>query len=107
MRSILWEIDLGDVCEVEVVVNAGRELAAEEIDLVALAAVVEVDLRFLSGFQLDVQRHHRTERATRAEIYRCRGPDDLRDLAFARRECGAVAATEVGITETDVPDEAD
>src|SRR5437899_2825800 len=107
MRPILWEIDLGDVCEIEVVENSGRELAAQEIDLVALAAVVEVDLRFLSGFQLDVQRHHRTERATRAEIYRCRGPDDLRDLAFARRERGAVRLTEVGIVETHVPAERD
>src|SRR5438445_2874527 len=107
MRPILWEIDLGDVCEIEVVENSGRELTAEEIDLVALAAVVEVDLRFLSRFQLDVQRHHRTERATGAEIHRRRGPDDLRDLGFAGRERGTVRLAEVAVVVTRITAERD
>src|SRR6266508_2085182 len=86
ISMILLEIDLRDVREVQIEVLPGGPLAADEVDLVAEAAVVEKGLRALARLHLDGDGHDRPTVAARAGLGRHGRTDDLRDVVFRRKE---------------------
>src|SRR5437867_2225946 len=92
----LREIDLRDVGEVVILIEARCTLPPDEIHFVAEAAVVEIDLRLLAGFHLHIQGHHRTARAACGEIDGRRRADDSCELGLRRRESVAVGLAEIG-----------
>src|SRR6266508_3631900 len=76
------ENDLGDLGEPEVLIHARALLAAEEVDLVAKATVVEVDRELLPRLHLQIRLHDRADRAARRKIDRLRGSGDAANVVL-------------------------
>src|SRR5947208_9605905 len=88
--------DLCDVGETEVLKLAGRFFAADEIDFVSGAAVLEVHLQFRARLHLHVRGNHLPELAALRRALQHAGTGDAREFSFVGSEIRSVVFAEVG-----------